>query len=400
MRIVSLTPFVLGALLTLVVPSPAAGFTLKPFGYIKADLAVDIGNPNGISTGTSGESGKGTGFGGNYVRWIDPKPEDRPTTTTLHARQSRLGFDFIADKVGETEVMGRIETDFTNTSAEYAYMLKLRKAFLKVSTPRYELLAGQESDLMSPLVPETVNYLVGWWAGNVGFRRPQIRLTAKNPLGPDKGFDIALAVERAMGTDSTVDNYDVAMPVLAARFGYRSPALSFGLSGHYGKEREYFKAASAEAGPTSEVFDTWSGNLDLSLNLSKSLTFLGEFYYGKNMDAFFGGIGQGIMIPDGETENVAVTSMGGWLDLGFVASEKLKLNLGAAIDLPKEDDLKIGARLSNMSVFANGYYTLVKDVQLALELTYWKTGYKEAEGADELDSDDMRAQLAFIYNFR
>ena len=36
-------------------------------------------------------------------------------------------------------------------------------------------MAGQNWDLMSPLLPSTVNYSVGWAGGNIGFRRMQLR---------------------------------------------------------------------------------------------------------------------------------------------------------------------------------------------------------------------------------
>ena len=40
--------------------------------------------------------------------------------------------------------------------------------------PRF--LVGQTWDVVSPLLPSTVNFSVNWAAGNIGFRRTQFRV--------------------------------------------------------------------------------------------------------------------------------------------------------------------------------------------------------------------------------
>lgn len=383
MQMVKLGMFSGALAVALISGLPAAqGFTLKPYGYIKADLTMDMGNPSQADGG----------FGTNYVRWIDPV-DDRPTTWGLTARQSRLGFDFVADPVGETTVLGKIETDFTNASAEHANVIKLRKAYLKVATPSLELLAGQEADIFSPLVPDTVNYLVGWWAGNIGFRRPQVRLTYKLGLGEQTGIDITAGVERTIGVNSARDNYDVGFPLLAGRIGFRSPALSLGISGHYGKERGMDGATVLD-----ETFETMSANLDLVIPLGKMLAITGEAYYGKNLASYFGGIGQGIVPKkDAADEREELTDMGFWAQLAFTPTESFIARLGHMSDMPDEDQLGAGTRTSNTCTFLNLNYMMVKDVWVALEGSLWKTEYKEVE--DKV-TDDYRGQLAFIYNFK
>jgi len=371
-------------LLGLLSAGPAHAFEFKPYGFLKADLAVDMGNPNS---------------GGNWVRWVDPKPDERPTSVSIHARQSRLGFDLIGSNIKDVAVMGRIETDFTNGGAEYTYNLKLRKAFLKVSTPNHELLAGQESDIHSPLVPSTVNYLVAWWAGNIGFRRPQFRYTYRRNMSETSGIEMALGVMRSISTSLPADNYDVPLPVFAGRLAYRMGGMTLGVSGHYGQERE-----RVDANAIDEVIDTYSANLDLSLKLSDSLSISGEFWYGTNLDTFLGGIGQGVVLKPGEGGAAptleALVAMGGWAQVSFASGERFRLNLGGSADMPSESDLEVGARSRNLSGFLNVQYMAAKDVWVAVEGSYFRTDYKEAEGADSTDSDDIRGQLAFIYNFK
>ena len=53
--------------------------------------------------------------------------------------------------------------------------IQIRHAYAEVYNDNFRLLAGQTSDLISPLVTHTVNYSVGWAGGNIGFRRMQVR---------------------------------------------------------------------------------------------------------------------------------------------------------------------------------------------------------------------------------
>jgi len=373
-------------LLLVCIALPASAFEFKPYGFIKTDLSVDLGSPVG---------------GGNWVKWVNPKSKDyeRPTTVNLHARQSRIGFDMIGKKIKDVSVMGRIETDFTNGGSEYTYMLKLRKAYLKLATPTMSLLAGQESDIISPLVPTTVNYLVAWWAGDIGFRRPQIRFSYAHAMGEGSGLDLALGITRSMSSTVAGENYDVPMPSVAGRIGYRSKAFSLGVSGHYGKERERF---GAETVTVDEVFDSYSANVDLKLSLGDALTLMGEFWWGVNLDTYFGGVGQGVVpytTDAGQLDARAVTAMGGWAQIGYVANPRLKLHLGGSVDMPNEDDLNYGGRSRNMSSFFNVHYMMAKDLWVAIEASYFRTDYKEEPNADSADADDIRGQMAFIYKF-
>ena len=63
-------------------------------------------------------------------------------------------------------------------------MLMMRYAYLKVCSDKDYLLAGQTSDVISPLVPTTVNYTVLWNCGNIGYRHLQIQFgtTVKNTI--------------------------------------------------------------------------------------------------------------------------------------------------------------------------------------------------------------------------
>ena len=133
--------------------------TIKPYGYFKLDMAYDQARTNN----------------GNYVFWVESS-EDKDSEINLTARQTRLGVNFIYDELNNRTVSGRFEIDFYGGGAENKNMIMMRHGYLKVDFGKYYILAGQTSDVLSPLVPNTVNYTVLWNCGNIGYRRPQIQL--------------------------------------------------------------------------------------------------------------------------------------------------------------------------------------------------------------------------------
>ena len=72
----------------------------------------------------------------------------------------------------------------------------LRHAYVELTKGNYDIIAGQTNDLISPLAPNTLNYTVGWDAGNIGYRRPQVRFTYTYPVNAQNKLIGAIAVGR------------------------------------------------------------------------------------------------------------------------------------------------------------------------------------------------------------
>ena len=100
---------------------------------------------------------------------------------------------------------GLIEIDFYGGGAENKPRPQLRHAYADIAwvDSGWNMLAGQTWDLISPLNPWTLNYSVAWWAGNIGFRRPQIRLTKQTGIGEGADFLAAFAITRDIGSTSS-----------------------------------------------------------------------------------------------------------------------------------------------------------------------------------------------------
>ena len=337
-------------------------YPVNLYGYIKLDASHDASR---ISVG-------------NYARWVEyeGKNDDQFSIT---ARQTRFGLDFSGPDVGTTRTSGKVEIDFYGGGEENKSSLLLRHAFMKVYWPNagFSILAGQMSDLISPLFPNTLNYVVGWWAGNIGYRRPQLRFTKEFKLGEKSSLQFELAAARSIGGEvagvpSFQGRSSLSLPLLTGK------STTIGISGHSGKEEN--------------DSHTWSANVNLALPLSNKITIQGEYWQGENLDAYLGGIGLGV--KGTKDAPVEVASTGGWVALSLGPLRAWNFNIGGSIDDPDAEDLKAGDRTRNASIFGNILYNLNQAIQTGLEISYWDTKYKEQE-----DRNSFRVQWSWIYKF-
>jgi hypothetical protein len=282
----------------------------------------------------------------------------------------------------------------------------MRHAYMQLTWPeeKFEILAGQTADVISPLYPTTLNYTVLWDAGNIGYRHPQIRITKHLALDSEIDLELQAAVSRTIGRISALtgseSGEDAGFPTLQGRLGLTLPRAGYeptiiGLSGHWGQE-EYDIAASG----ANKEFDSWSINIDVTQPINDWLNIKGEFFTGENLNTYFGGIGQGVRaIKDANgiiiNHSNEIKSMGGWIALSLEPWDHWRFNIGTGIDDVDADDVNPGDRTLNRCLFGNITYSLNKSTEIALELSHWRTEY-HGPG----DADDIRAQSSIIYQFR
>ncbi len=357
-----------------------SGLDIELYGYIKADASYDTSRVNP----------------GNYIVWVDSEAtNDNDNEFNMTANQTRLGLKIKGPMDEGIETSGLIEVDFYGGGDENKAHLRMRHAYLKIDWPeeRFNIIAGQTWDVVSPLYPSTLNFTILWDSGNIGYRHPQIRLTKSFTLDNDVELKLEGALSRTIGDDELVttagakSGEDSGFPTLQGRTSLKFPLLAYkptevGFSGHYGEE-EY----------GSRDLDTWSLNLDLTQPVNKWLTIKGEMFKGENLDNYLGGIGQGVRNPT-TTANNEIGSKGGWVAATLGPWEKWRFNIGAGIDDVDADDVNAGARTLNRSVFGNVIYSLNKNTEIGLELSHWRTDYKGPG-----DAEDFRAQTSFIYKF-
>ncbi len=353
---------------------------IELYGKLKLDMAYDTARTNP----------------GNFARWVESEAvgnDDNQLNIT--ARETRLGLRFRGPDSDSIKVTGVVEVDFYEGGAENKSRLMMRHAYLQLDWKDFDmsLIAGQTWDAFSPLNAPTINYSVAWWVGNIGYRRPQLRITKRFTAAEGHKLTLTGAVARNIGRASGFDpgdsGEDSGTPVFEGRVGYAFPmagkSAAMGFSGHWGRE-EY---DTNSAGDNLE-FDTWSMNFDILLPLADGVLVKGEVFRGQNLDAFLGGIGQGVNLATGEE----ISSTGGWVSLSLSPWDKWRFNLAGSMDDPDDEDLGDGARSLNSSFWGNFAYDLTESVWIGVEVGYWKTEYKNLA-----DGDSLRTQMALVYTF-
>lgn len=367
---------------------------LQFYGFIKLDASYDT---NKMSNS-------------NVPGWVRQFPDRSDDQFNMGVSQSLFGMRFFGPSTDSVDVSARLEFDFQdpdafdlkdldtmNSSMDTDYGFQLRHAYMNLDFHGYEILAGQTWDVISPLRPRTVNYSIGWWSGNMGTRRPQIRFTAKS-----ESLEFQAALTRTTGNLRSGRGYDTGndsgFPTVQARVGWKMPLsffsrdrdARFGVSGHIGREE-------IDVGGDHHAVPTWSGNLDLSMPFGEYMTVQGEWFYGQNLDAYYGGIGQGVEGPI--TSPDQVRARGGWCQLQTILTQRLKFNVGAGLDKPDRIGSTIGGELPirrNTNYFWNAFYDLTEGVLVGFEMSQWYTTYV---GNPDDHRKNTRYQLAFIYRF-
>ncbi len=355
---------------------------IEMYGALRLDAAYD-------------DSAVTDGGGGSYVKWVNSEADNSSDDQyTMTARRTRFGFKIAGPQENGIRTSGKLEMDFSGANdSETSNHIRLRQAYMNMDwlEKDFSILAGQSWDIVSPLNPPTIDAGVLWWSGNIGMRRPQIRLTQNYPLGADKKMTLQGAITRNMGRATSYgakeSGEDDGRPQFQGRIGYASKTSTVGFSGHWGQE-EYDTSASG----TSKDFDSWSLNLDMTHKFSKSLTLKGEMFYGDNLNQFAGGIGQGV----NTTDMREIESRGGWIAACMKPADKWSVNVGYGLDKADSDDLAAASssKTHNSTTFANCIYALNKNTDIGLEVAHRKTKYKTVA-----DGEDLRLQAMFKYTF-
>ncbi|MGQ9563368.1 MAG: hypothetical protein ACUVQH_08100 [Thermogutta sp.] len=337
---------------------------------------------------------------GDYVLYVLSSTDQGESAWHVDAKSTRLGIDFLGPMLpnfGCAQTGGKVEIDFQGQyQTENKATVLLRHAYLEVKNENFRLLAGQTWDVISPLLPGTIMYSVGWGAGNLGYRRAQFRaeryfhfsdrflVTAQASINSD------IVSEFAGNVIGDHADWPVVEGRLAFTLGPRGKGcrpLEFGISGHIGEQVYDFLAAPAE---DDVEFRTWSFNVDVKWPITSRLGVQGEFFTGENLGAYLGGIVQGVNLTRRDT----ICSTGGWFDVWYDWTSRLHSHAGYSIDDPFNEDLSSGQRSYNQFYYVNLTYDATKKFVLGVEVQQWKTNWVDKE-----PGDSYRLELMAKYGF-
>ncbi len=329
-------------------------------------------------------------FPGEFTLFVLSEEDQAEDVFTTDARCSRIGLEVLGPDIafaGGLSSGGRVEVDFLGEFVnENQPQARLRQAYWEAKNDRQRMLVGLTWDIISPRLPRTVNFSVGWLGGNIGFRRAQFRYERFHDWSDKVAGKLQLSLNQDISPDFPTDpgvrreasNYPVIQARTALKLypelGERAPEL--GISGHIGETGFDFLA---EGPPPLSLppednarFQTWSYNVDLGIPLGQRAHFQAEFFQGINLSPYLGGIGQGVC-PCNRT---AINSIGGWADLQYDLTERLSAHVGYGLDDPRNEDFQIG-RTYNQFIFANLVLRLTPALSTGLEVSQWQTFYQD-----------------------
>ncbi|MFH1476525.1 MAG: hypothetical protein ABIH24_03405 [Verrucomicrobiota bacterium] len=371
--------------LTISQPSGRPIFTLKPYGYVKLDAAYDTSRVQI----------------GDYALYVLPTINgERNNEFNMTARETRIGLELMGPDTENWKTTGKIETDFygpggTANSAN----LRMRLGYLNLShSGGFAVRAGQDWDTFITVIPRMLNLALLNDSGQLGIRRPQLRLSQAVPLGASK-FTAQVAAARPIGEDldggGQDDGADSGVPVFQYNVLFETPLLTakaskFSISGLIGREKLDSTISNNVVITEEQNYNSWAVIGSVFLPVHQKIALHGTLWTGANLDTYYGGIGQGI----NTIKQTSIGAQGFWIQIMTEPIKNLNWNIGYGFDDPHNGDLNKGDRARNTSIFTSLYYNLTTAVILGIEYFNMTTAYLQGE-----DVCDNRLQGSMIYKF-
>ncbi len=373
-----------------------SGLQAEVYGYVKLDASYDSRRT----------------VAGDLMFFVLPDgPAGRKEEFNMTARETRLGLNLGVPGLTDYRVTGKLETDFYGAGGgDNTALLRMRLAYVNIQKDSLSLMAGQDWDTFITagpgyaIIPRIVNFSYMAYAGALGLRRPQVRLTYDKEVADGTRVIAKVAAARTIGQDIDGDGQNdgaaAGFPsgqgnliLVTDALGGLKTVLS--VSGHGGSERvgahmlEGPEGSDPIAVPKKD-YDSWSLIGSLSQQLGSKLTLQGAYWTGENLVTYWGGIGNGI----NRSLRKGVRAQGGWAQLMLNATDAVNLNVGYGVDDPNSDDLNPGSREKNELLFGSVFYRVNPATTLAVEYSHLTTSYKDGD-----DAVNNRVQGSVIFRF-
>lgn len=308
---------------------------------------------------------------------------------------------------------GKVEFDLQRTiDFDNKATVHLRHCYVEALSDEWRILIGQTWDVVSPLAPGTLCFSAGWMDGNVGYRRPQVRLERYFNVSPCFQWKLQGCLSSTFAGDSNsllgsdyrlkYSSWPIVQGRISAVLGNRRCAhkpMEIGVAGHIG-DLQYGQLV-----PGSEDINynakTWGVYLDAYIPISCRFGIQGELFKGENLAMFLGGINQGVMRSAAGTPE-SIAAQGGWINLWFNLNDYIQFRVGYMIDDPQGDidEIEPGsalqARTLNHSLFANIKCDITKMWWVGLEYSHVETSWTGKEtGVSTCDRVDLVSYFSF-----
>lgn len=354
------------------------GGIFRPYGLARGDIDVathlfnDIQNPFFVlPNDPTFTTGPGT---------VPVRPNS--TNYSLYPRLTRVGLEYYGLPIPRLNCAvpsTRVEVDFlTNNPGglESRELLRLRLGYAQVKGDEWTLLAGQDWDIVSPLIPSINDNTLQWNNGNTGDRRPQVKLLRDHEMNNgwiwqfQNGIGLGDAINGIdRDGDGVRDNEYSGLPVYQGRIGFMGPSRV--------KDKKFIAGMWSLVGDQEtnlpiageRDFLLWGYGFDLQLPLTHHFMFRGEVFQGSNLDDFRGGIQQGVNVATGDTIDTA----GGWAEIVYQPIDCLLFSLGFSMDDPRNADIPLGGRTLNHSWYIGSRYLAGRGLMFGADFQDWTT---------------------------
>jgi hypothetical protein len=331
-------------------------------------------------------------------------------------RQSQIRLQAFGPDIAGARSSADVNLDFAGgfpNSPNGAWMglIRMRTATVRLDWTNTSIVAGQDRLFFAPLAPTSLATLATpalSYAGNLWGWTPQVRVEHRVTLSDASSFLFQGGILDSLTGDNPPDQFDrypswgeqSGLPGFAARvsWSHRMFGQDFraGAGGYYGRQNWGF----------NRDVDGWAGTADLTMPLGKRFEFTGEFYRGRAVAGFGGGIGQSVLLNGPFTDPLttfrALDSMGGWAQLKFKVRSNFEINGAFGSDNPFAGELRRynantiypGSYTRNLSPLVNFIYQIRSDILFSTEYRYLKSSVLDS---GSFSANHINLSLGYIF---
>jgi hypothetical protein len=304
-------------------------------------------------------------------------------------RQSQLGVEVFGPDVAGAHTSANVKFDFAGGQVDTENgavmgIVRLRTGTIRMDWADTSVVAGQDSAFFAPLVPTSLASLAVpalSYSGNLWMWTPQLRVEHHVALSDDSSLLLQVGILDSLTSDYPDPEDRVpsqgeqsGQPAYAARVAWSRHAfgrdVTVGVGGYYGRQNWGF----------GRRVDGWAGTTDVTVPLGKYFDFTGEFYRGRAMGGFGGGVGQTVVLSGPQNDPATVIrgldSLGGWVQLKYKPKANFEMNFALGNDNPFAGELRnnptsaalYGQLISrNMTPFVNFIYHVRSNILFSAE---------------------------------
>jgi hypothetical protein len=304
-------------------------------------------------------------------------------------RQSQLGIEVFGPEIAGAHTSANVKFDFAGGQVDTGNgavmgIVRLRTGTIRMDWADTSIVAGQDAAFFAPLVPTSLASLAVpalSYSGNLWIWTPQIRVEHRVALSDDSSLLLQAGILDSLTGDypdpedrEPGEGEQSGQPAYAARVAWSHHAfgrdLTVGVGGYYGRQNWGF----------GRGVDGWAGTMDVTIPLGKYFDFTGEFYRGRAVGGFGGGVGQSVLLSgpqmDPTTTIRGLDSIGGWAQLKYRPRANFEVNFALGQDNPFAGELRnfpatealYGQLISrNFTPFVNFIYHVRSNVLFSAE---------------------------------